>query len=334
MQPALNNQFPSRGIGRPQIVLLGNGLEYELQGSWDELVDALTAPELRGHVPKEMKDMPFPLRYEFLSTSPSMPYPLNGDSIALQNQQLLGAMKNMCHESNAYMKRLPELEADHIFTTNYSYCIEKGFNEKLDFTNPQTRSRRRFDLRKAERGNGPKVKQERTYHLSTGYALTDGKHRLTGIWHIHGECGNVQGIILGHDKYCRLSSRIESVCDLPSAANTKRYHGKPEERRILTFYSWPELFLFADVYILGLKMHECEFDLWWLLRRKQREQYADGRVYFYERRPTEGFTESRFRLLEAHGVLLEDVGHTTEDEYQEFYFDALDDIQKKIAIHR
>lgn len=334
MQPALNNQFPSRGIGRPQIVLLGNGLEYELQGSWDELVDALTAPELLGHVPKEVKDMPFPLRYEFLSTPPSMPYPLNGDSIALQNQRLLGAMKNMRHESNAYMKRLPKLEADHIFTTNYSYCIEKGFNEKLDFTNPQTRSRRRFDLRKAEGWFGPEVKQERTYHLSTGYSLTDGKHRPTGIWHIHGECGNAQGIILGHDKYCRLSSRIESVCDLPNAANTKRYHGHPEERRMLTFYSWPGLFLFADVYILGLKMNECEFDLWWLLRRKQREQYADGRVYFYERRPTEGFSKSRFRLLEAHGVLIEDVGHTTEDAYQEFYFDALDDIQKKIALHR
>lgn len=78
----------------------------------------------------------------------------------------------------------------------------------------------------------------------------------------------------GHDRYGRLLKRIEVAC------GKQRYSGKSNEIVDRNFHSWPELFLYGDVYIVGLNLSESEFDLWWLLRRKQRERYADGKVFF------------------------------------------------------
>lgn len=80
------------------------------------------------------------------------------------------------------------------------------------------------------------------------------------------------------DRYGRLLQRIEEIC------RTQYYSslvGKPDAER--EFTSWPELFLYGDVYILGFTLRENEFDLWWLLRRKQREYNADGSVFSMSR---------------------------------------------------
>ena len=112
-----------KGSGRPQILLIGNGLEYKSgQRSWEQLVDDLTIPG-RPDTPGA-DELPFPLRYELLSTPRDVHNPMQKSDIDQEEKRLSVAMKNMVHKSNPLLDKLPGLHMDHIFTTNYSYCLE------------------------------------------------------------------------------------------------------------------------------------------------------------------------------------------------------------------
>lgn len=69
-----NNPFfhNSLGKGRPQILLIGNGVERVTgQLGWGQLLDDLCAPG-RARATKEQKNTtPFPLLYQLLSTPPA-----------------------------------------------------------------------------------------------------------------------------------------------------------------------------------------------------------------------------------------------------------------------
>lgn len=315
--------YPSRGPGRPQVLLLGNGLEYKSgQVSWEKLLENLTVDDSI-YISKEQRDStPFPLLYHLLSTHSPVPAQFSASDIQEEEMRLAKVMKTMRSVSNEFLDILPTLNADHIFTTNYSYCIEKAFYPHLDFMKSSVRCGKRFRLE-----DGKRRTQEVNYKLHSGY-IVKSSTRETGVWHIHGECTVPQGIVLGHDRYGRLLQRIETVC------GSQRYLGTHDERVLKEFNSWPELFLYADVYILGLKLSDSEFDMWWLLRRKQRERYADGKVYFYERQPEGGYDEPRHLLLQANGVQLCDAGCTTKQEYDLFYKRALEEIGNRIAESR
>ena len=100
------------------------------------------------------------------------------------------------------------------------------------------------------------------------------------------------------------------------------------------FRSWPELFLFADVYIVGLGLGVSEFDLWWLLRRKQREENADGRVYFYTNDAGKSEYRDRDLMLRALGVIVNPDGIKQQESHEKFYQAALKSIQKRIKANR
>ncbi len=75
---------------------------------------------------------------------------------------------------------------------------------------------------------------------------------------------------------------------------------------------------------------ECEFDLWWLLRRKQCEIYADGKVYFYEH-DIRDVPSAKQMLLSAHGVESKyNKSSGRDDKFKEFYEQAFDDIRNKL----
>lgn len=317
----------SRGQGRPQILLIGNGLERKSgQVAWAELLEQLTV-ENSLPVSKEQRErVPFPLLYQILSTPMVNGLPdMSREAILEEERKLRDAMGRLVHHTNEFLEILPSLNADHIFTTNYSYCIEQAFFPLVDFSKDYVRSRRRFRLKEPATG---RPNRENHYRLRTGY-LAKSLGGNTGLWHIHGECGVPGGIVLSHDRYGRLLQRMEVICCSQNYAFLAK---NPTAER--DFTSWPELFLYGDVYILGLTLGENEFDLWWLLRRKQREKYADGHVFFYEPRPTEGFREGRHLLLQVTGGELCDLGFTKSGNYDAFYRAALEDIQRRIADSR
>jgi len=308
--------YPSRGAGRPQILLMGNGLEFKSgQKRWEQLLSELTVADSLPVTPEQKNATPFPLLYQVLSTHAPAPAQLTRAQIDEEAARLANAIKALTNRSNEFLDKLPQLDLDHIFTTNYSYCVENAFFPAADFSNSRTRTRYRLRL-----GDKP----ERDYKLQSCY-LARSATRDTGIWHIHGEAQVPNGIVMSHDRYGRLLTRIVRLCEGQS------YRGDPNAAVQREFNSWPELFLHADIYILGLRLDVSEFDLWWLLRRKQRERYADGRVYYYEAPP---YTDMRHLLMQATGITLCDLGFRDKSDYDAFYHAALDDIGQKVRAAR
>lgn len=318
--------YPSRGPGRPQILLIGNGLEYKSgQESWEELLAHLTVPGAYQLTPDQKKQVPFPLLYHLLSIAHPGPAHLESDMTKKEIARLKLALDKLIHSSNLILDQLPLLEADHIMTTNYSYCLEQAFFPGRSFTESPVRKAVRTYL------GGSSPNKERVYRLQSCFcakAAETAVKRDTGLWHIHGEACAPSGVILGYDRYCRLLQRMETIF------RGQRYNGKPGKVFQKEYTSWPELFLYGDVYILGLGMEFNEFDLWWLLQRKQRERYSDGRTYFYERSPEDGFQSSKHLMMQANGVILCDAGCTEETTHDAFYEAALKDIRDRIAKSR
>lgn len=335
MPPAL----PYDGPGRPQILVIGNGLERmddkgvdrpenlkDAGKSWNDLVDELTVPD---HIPLQKGDLdaiPFPLKYHLLSSGQDVPYPMREENRSAEQTRLAEAVRGLDTVSNPALRRLPELGADHIFTTNYTYSLEKAFHPKKNMRNEKTRRALRFNYN-PERTETGKRKLEKYYRCYTGYLAKNKDGSQVNLWHIHGECSAAGSIILGHDGYGRLLSRIVPVC-----GDWQKYHdlkpGKP-----YAFASWPELFLFGDVYIVGLGMGISEFDLWWLLRRKQREEQGTGRVYFYTN-DRENDYRDRDLMLKALGVAVNPAGLARRADYNSFYKEAMEDISDRIAENR
>ena len=315
----------NRGAGRPQILLIGNGLERGENGQpeWSKLLDALAAPGRAKATQEEKDSIPFPLLYQLLSTPNPVPSVLSAKEIHEEEKRLAEGLNVLKHSSNSLLSRLPELGADHILTTNYPYSLEAAFYPGRDFTKAQVRSAACFSL--CLPGKDKKIHRERCYRLHTGYEAKNTNGSRVGLWHIHGETSVPTGIVVGHDRYGRLLSRMEKLCG-KELCRTKD-EGKRE------FRSWPDLFLFGDVYVLGFGFALCEYDLWWLLRRKQRERYADGRVYFFDNshRPESAI---RDRLLEAHGVRLNPFGVKKQADYPTFYNMAMDAIADQIQSNR
>jgi len=325
---------PIRGKGRPQIVLIGNGLERDCpptkpdpkgrtgQLSWGALLDRIKAENCMVLSDDERKNLPFPLLYSLLSVPDPAPATLDDTMIKAEEARLKDAMGQLSQASTSRLDELKNLGADHILTTNYSYGLEQAFLPGKDFFNSNTRSKYRFNLT-TETKNGKPVR-EVCYRLHTGYLAQNENGSDVGLWHIHGECSVSHGVVLGHDRYGRLLSRIEKLCD------SQNYDDMPNGSEPVAFRSWPALFLYGDVYIVGLSLALSEFDLWWLLKRKQREQKADGRVFFYEQPDAANLSQ---KMLRAHGAVLPDVG-AKKGDFDDFYKKAFEDIATKIEKNR
>lgn len=311
-----------RGKGRPQIVVVGNGLERESgQFSWDALISTLSIPNGIKMTKQQLNLAPFPLLYELISSANPAPSTLSMEDITKEERRLACGMGKLVHASNSMLDCLPQLGANHIFTTNYSYCIEKAFYPNKNFDDSHVRSKFRFNLNYKQR-NGKTIK-EVCYRMHTGYLAKNNDNSDVGIWHIHGECSVPKGVVLGHDRYGRLLSRIETICD------SQKYDRTAKSSELKLFRSWPELFLYGDVYIIGFGFYLCEYDLWWLLRRKQRERYADGKVYFYDNSDKEE-DSVRDLLIQANGGIINPEITKEPYNYNNFYKKALYDIQKRI----
>ena len=319
-----------KGPNRPQVLLIGNGLERECAPSlpdpkgrvnqldWSQLVKDISAPNCLELTDAEKKNTPFPLLYSLLSVSHPAPRKLDKDAICAEEKRLKDALDRLSQVSTIRLDELKNLGADHILSTNYSYGLEQSFFPGQDFFSSNVRSRHRFNLNPIKR-NGKPVR-EVYYRLHSGYLAKNQNNTCVGLWHIHGECSVPYGVVLGHDRYGRLLSRIEENC------NRQDYKHILNNPVNVEYKSWPQLFLYGDVYILGFGFDQSEFDLWWLLKRKQRERYADGCTFFYE------FPNSmslKQKMLAAHGVEIVDVG-ATFGNYDELYEKAFADICKKI----
>lgn len=247
---SVNASFTYPYMGK---LLVGNVLERSSgQMSWENLMNELKYSDSFPVTEEQKQTIPFPLLYQLLTTHYPVISRLDDKMILDEERRLKKFMLLLEHKTNSCLDILPSLKADHIMTTNYMYGLEKAFFANANFMNEKTRSRYRFCLKSNVKDD--KTTREVNYRIHTGY-LAKSEDRNTGLWHIHGECSVPRGIVLGHDRYGRIFERIIHACN---KIEYKNMQGINLDRQ---FTAWPELFLFGDVYILGLTLGENEFDL-------------------------------------------------------------------------
>jgi hypothetical protein len=91
----------------------------------------------------------------------------------------------------------------------------------------------------------------------------------------------------------------------------------------------------GDIYIVGLGFDFSEFDLWWLLNRRLRENASIGNVYFYELISEQ--SNAKISVLKSLGIKCENfsmIKPTNKKEltlfYDDFYKKVIADINEKV----
>ena len=71
-----------RGKGRPQIILIGNGVERAYgSAGWDGLMDLIDVRKFSEETRDEINKLPFPVKYELLATPENAPASFSQDDL-------------------------------------------------------------------------------------------------------------------------------------------------------------------------------------------------------------------------------------------------------------
>lgn len=289
----------------PQVLLVGNGAVMGKDGkSWDELLDSIS--ERPGEKAKDLL-MSMPLKAIYLTNDTIR------DKLKGNKEKFFGELR----EENV-RKRLRDLFSlgfDDILTTNYSYELEMAAAGRETVTASY--------LKKISKSILPDNRAEAKYMLSTCNHVPGGgaEHR---IWHIHGEARKPDSMILGHYYYALLMKRNMTYLD--SRADDLRALGKGEPFEVR---SWLDSFILGDVTILGFGMDFSEFDLWWLLNRKNRETQRHGTIRFFTPRTGEQLDHERNELLRLLDVEVIEIP-MEKGAWDEYYREAIRQISDEI----
>lgn len=299
----------------PQVLLVGNGLNRGCGAdSWEKLLE-----EIEGEQEAPLRsDCPYPLRAT-LATNGQV-----AEWVKAHTDDLFGRSN---HDLTQLLQALLSLKFDDILTTNYSYEIEATAhgNDSVD----------KAFLKKTCQNIEDGKRVDLKYLLHSCQIISFHGHE-NRIWHIHGETRKPDSIILGHYHYSRMLHRMIAF----SEKRKDEYQRCQRKGTALTLKSRVDSFLLGDVYIIGFGMNFSEFDLWWLLERKNRERANHGKVFFYE--PKSDEPNSKVELLKLFGVEVVHCGISnptgTGDEknkqYQQFYRKATEDIHHRIHAAR
>jgi SIR2-like domain len=258
--------------------------------SWGNLLTTLSAEaNLPAHEP--IGEKPFTLVFEAIHTCK-----LREQSDFREFQLKEKAAKTVeVLRPNDYHKKLAELPVQHILTTNYDYCLEEAVN---DGKPPSERI---------------STKPERKFSLYRRYRL----HKRT-FWHIHGERMVPNTIMLGHDHYAGYLKAVRDSLLIPSLELDKAEIGRRATRRgetVRRCERWVDIFLLADLDIVGFGFDFTESVLWWLLHFRVKSKYRSklpvGDIRFHAFRgpkqdDVSGKEKARNQLLTSFGVRVED----------------------------
>ena len=298
-------------VQRPQVLLIGNGIARSASNnpSWAQLIEKMA------DTPKQVNDLPQGLPYSLRATvcAPTEDKP--------RRERYRAAFEEYHYAENENLKRLLDLPLDAVLTANYTYEAEFCLDPQYPNRKPDA---------KRNRAHCTAETAETKYLLRTF-------NRINGrdIWHIHGELRNPSSMILTHDEYARLVSRMVQYFE-----KRKDAYGRYQQE--VYFKSWLDYLILGDIYILGLGFDFSEFDLWWLLNRRLRERTETGNVIFYGLLGTDGKPTATQKALQSMGVTVKTFDCCTPEEndpekdekFRQFYTLAVDDIEKKLNKNR
>ena len=199
---------------------------------------------------------------------------------------------------------------DAILTTNYTYEAEECFIPDFH-TKSETALKRFWNQTKKRKDKiiDPK------YLLHTFNRVSQGEIEQE-IWHIHGEVRRKTSLILTHDEYSHLIHQLVEY----NKERGRDFYTYSEDVR---FESWVDYLLLGDLHIIGFGFDFSEFDLWWLLTRRLKEEAGAGRLVFYAPKSEE--KKAIHSALRAMGAEVVDCGVSIEDKdaYKTFYERAI-----------
>ena len=290
----------------PNVLFVGSGIDYHDDYNWHKVITAVA--ENKDNVPKlqnvdESKNMDFQVPNTILAYSLA---PVGDEK---RHRAYIKAFDKYRYDENERIKELLELTFDAILTTNYTYEFE--YAQKSDYINLKTKERYAHSTEK-----------DGKYLIHT-YNKIDNS---IPIWHIHGELRRKSSMIFSHDEYAHL---IQSIMNF----NTKRGNDYEKYHDCLRMKSWIDYFLTGNIYFLGYSLDYSEFDIWWLLSRRLRENAEIGNVYFYDPINKKQNSHYKHEALKMRGVNVETFGCDVSDDssmYNEFYSKAIEDIKAKL----
>ena len=288
--------------GIPNILFVGNGISYSPDFSWYSIIEKIS--EVPKNISKLQND-----NGVFQIPNPLLTMALCDSNDKTRREKYIEAMGGYKY-NDTYVKKLLEIPFDAILTTNYTYDFENGIIEGYKDYSNKKKSKCSFSTQKDSK-----------FLIHTYNQLNDH----LPIWHFHGELRRNSSMILSHDDYARLIGKIIEF-------NANRKNDYEIKYTALEMKSWIDYFIVANVYFLGYSMDTSEFDVWWLLNRKKRENASVGKVYFYE--PEEQRNYYKLEALRMCGVNNISLGYRFNEKnrpYDKFYMDAIDDIKKKVT---
>lgn len=294
---------------RPKVLLLGNGLTYNSETNWQNIIHELSrseAPSL------ECPKIPYSVQAS-IETSIV-------DTIRHQKYEKY-FKNNYVYRDYPLLKQIVMLDFDAILTTNYTYEIERCFYEGYE----------KFSDYKLRKIASSTVAKESKYMIHT-YNHVQKDSITRDIWHIHGEVRRKSSMILTHDEYTHLIGKLVEYNQYVGSAYVN-------EKENISFRSWFDYFVLGDVYIVGQEVNFSEFDLWWLLSRrvKEKDNIGMGKIYYFNPLSATGERTPIEIALKALGAEIEDCGiQLTGDKakddmlYSQFYERAITKLSKCI----
>lgn len=293
---------------RPQVLLIGNGLVYQKGFSWDDFIDKISRVKCTNKLDDKVP-------YSIKATATS------DVSDKRRHDEYYKAFSKYKYSSFDNLNRLLKIPFDSILTTNYTYEIENHLYKNYHLLSNVTKGKKAICTAR---------KSEGKYLLRTYNRLSNGV-QTHDIWHIHGEIRRKSSMILTHDEYARLTKNILDYLD-------KRQNSYDEYYEDVKFKSWIDYFIMGDIYIVGLGFDFSEFDLWWLLNRRMRENANVGNVYFYE--PFCEESKSKISVLKCMGVKCENFSMnipSNENDlkafFNDFYKRVIADISERVNLY-
>lgn len=295
---------------RPQVLLVGNGLLRPSNNdySWENIIKKMKKDEV-----DEIKFA-------------GLPYAIQATVVTevddkKRYSKYAEAFKNYPYDNKEIILDYTNLPFDAILTTNYTYELENSIENKYSsLGNASKRKRIQYTADKAEK----------KFFLRT-YNKISSNDFAQNIWHIHGELRNKESIVLTHNEYARLTAKI-----LNYVKERKNEYQKFYEE--LSFKSWVDYLLMGDVYIVGQGLDYAEFDLWWLLSRRMRENAQIGRAIYYDPKFKDEEKNKnhleKIEALKALNVESRDLNFVIieNEDYSKFYELVLKDIQTEVNI--
>lgn len=286
----------------PRVLLLGNGI-LRLQGgmSWETLLKRIA---LKDEIPEAvLREIPLAMRVEAMG----------GVDVESAASRAAEEFESVNAGATDTLRRLMNLPWDCVLTTNYTYEAEEVLLGRSRFGKSDRQARLAcMDGSVHRRDN-----------LHFCYIMEREGLPPLPVWHIHGDLGRPDSMILSYYSYAKAISRLQKY----NRTLKNAFQESVEARRVMCPRSWTDWFIMGDVYSVGFGYDFSEFDLWWAAERKARENAQVGRLIAYQdRQPKSEPVCALLRSVGAEVVRVYDYA-----DYAEFYRIVIDDIEARMG---